>query len=121
MVKIFTNLIFKDRFFQVVLGLSLIINFLIWLATYYIFFPLQHFGELIPLRYNIYFGISLVGKWYEVFVMPTVGIFIIIINFILADIIYLRDKVVSYFLLGASVFTQILLGLASYMVILINQ
>jgi hypothetical protein len=121
MSKIFTTLIFKNKFCQITFGLSLVINLIIWLSLYYHFFPLQHFGESVPLRFNIYFGINLIGKWYEVFVMPIIGLFFIAINFILADVIYLRDKIVSYFLLGTSVFTQILLGLAAYMIVLINQ
>lgn len=78
-------------------------------------------GETLPLHYNIYFGIDFIGRWYEVFIMPLVGIFFIIINFILADIIYLRDKVTSYFLTGAGAFIQILLFLAAYSIIIINQ
>lgn len=121
MSKIFTTLIFKNRFFQINLGLSLVINFIIWIALYYYFFPLQYLGKMIPLRYNVYFGVSLIGEWYKIFILPSIGLFLIVINFLLADAVYLRDKVVSYFLLGASTFNQILLGLASYMVILINQ
>lgn len=121
MAKIFTSLILKDKFFQITFSLALIINLLIWLALYYYFFPLQYSGEFIPLRYNIYFGINLIGKWYEVFVMPVIGLLLIMINFLLADVIYLRDKVVSYFLLGANIFINIILGLASYTIILINQ
>lgn len=119
--KIFTSLIFKDRFFQIVFSLSLLINLALWVFLYFKFYPLKDAGDLLPLHYNIYFGIDFVGKWYKIFVMPLLGIFFILVNFILADIIYLRDRIVSYFLLGASAFIQILLLLASYMIVVINQ
>ncbi len=73
------------------------------------------------MHYNIYFGVDFVGRWYEIFIMPLAGSFFIIINFILADIIYLRDKVTSYFLTGAAAFIQILLFLTAYSVVMINQ
>ena len=96
-------------------------NAFIWFFLYLNFSPLQTAGETLPLHYNIYFGIDFIGKWYEIFIMPTVGIFFIIINFILADIIYLRDKITSYFLAGAGVVVQVLLLLAAYSIIKINQ
>ncbi len=43
------------------------------------------------------------------------------INFLITDIVYLRDKVVSYFLTGAGLFIQIILGLAALTIISINQ
>jgi len=119
--KIFTGLLFKDRFFQIVFSLSLLMNLALWIFLYFKFYPLKDAGELLPLHYNIYFGIDFVGKWYKIFVMPLLGVFFIVVNFILADIIYLRDKIVSYFLLGAGAFIQILFGLAAYMIIVINQ
>lgn len=120
-LKLFTVLIFKDGFFRLLFFFSLAVNLFIWAFLYLKFSPLQTMGETLPLHYNIYFGIDFIGRWYEVFIMPLVGIFFIIINFILADIIYLRDKVTSYFLTGAGAFIQILLFLAAYSIIIINQ
>jgi len=119
--RIFTALIFKDGFFRLLFFFSLAVNAFIWFFLYLNFSPLQTAGETLPLHYNIYFGIDFIGKWYEIFIMPTVGIFFIIINFILADIIYLRDKITSYFLAGAGVVVQVLLLLAAYSIIKINQ
>lgn len=77
--------------------------------------------DLLPLHYNIYFGIDFIGKWYKIFIVPAAGIFFIIINFLLADIVYLRDKVVSYFLVGAGLFVQVILILAALAIVSINQ
>lgn len=121
MPKIFTALIFKDRLFRNFFILSVVLNLAIWLVLYWKFSPLQAMGDFLPLHYNIYFGIDFIGVWYMAFAMPLVGFFFVVINFILADAIYLRDKVTSYFLVGSGAFIQILLFLAAYAVIMINQ
>jgi len=120
-LKLFTALIFKDGFFRFLFIFSLIANLFIWFFIYWKFYPLHTTAEVFPLHYNIYFGVDFIGKWYEIFIMPLVGFFFIIINFILADIIYLRDKITSYFLTGAGAFIQVLLFLAAYSIIMINQ
>ncbi|MBI5071313.1 hypothetical protein HZB93_00220 [Candidatus Falkowbacteria bacterium] len=119
--KIFTVLVFKDGFFRILLITSLALNLFLWAILYLKFSEFRSIGEVLPLHYNIYFGVDFIGRWYEIFIMPLVGIFFIIINLILADIIYLRDKVTSYFLAGVSAFIQVLLSLAAYAVIMINQ
>ena len=116
----FTWLMFKDNFFRVNFFLSIIFNFLIWVVIAWKFIPLVTPGEPLPLHFNIYFGIDFIGEWYKLLFIPLLGIIFIFTNFILADIAYLRDKIVSYFLIGASVFAQIILFLAVYMIILIN-
>ena len=118
--KSFTWLLFKDNFFRVNFFLSIIFNFLIWAVVAWKFIPLVTPGEPLPLHFNIYFGIDFIGEWYKLLFIPLLGIIFIFTNFILADIAYLRDKIVSYFLIGASVFAQIILFLAVYMIILIN-
>jgi len=119
--RLFTVLIFKDGFFRLLFFFSLAVNLFIWGFLYLKFSPLRALGENFPLHYNIYFGVDFIGRWYEIFIMPLIGTFFIAINFILADIIYLRDKITSYFLTGAGAFIQILLLLAAYSVVMINQ
>lgn len=121
MSKIFTSLIFKDKFSKIFFFSSLLLNFFIWGFLYLKFSSLSGARDLLPLHYNIYFGIDFVGKWYKIFIMPTTGIFFIIINFFVADIIYLRDKAISYFLTGASLFIQVMLVLAAMAIVSINQ
>jgi hypothetical protein len=118
--KNFTWLIFRDNFFRVNFSLSIIINFLIWVFIAWRFIPLVKPGEPMPLHFNIYFGIDFIGEWYKLLFIPLLGIIFILTNFFLADILYLRDKIISFFLLGASTFAQIILFIAVYMIILIN-
>ncbi len=119
--RLFTILIFKDWFFRLLFFFSLGVNLFIWFFLYSEFYSLRGTGENFPLHYNIYFGIDFIGSWYQIFIMPLVGTFFIFINFILADAIYLKDKITSYFLTGAGAFIQILILLAAYSVVMINQ
>lgn len=120
-LKNFTGLTLRDRFFQIVFSTALGINLVIWILFYFTFYPLRTLGDLVPLHYNIYFGIDLVGKWYEIFTIPFVGFFFILIDFILSCFFYLREKIIGYFLGVTVLFSQILLAIAAIMIILINR
>jgi len=71
----------------------------------------------IPLHYNIYFCIDLIGVWYNMFVIPLSGLVIIIVNSWLLKSLK-GNKFYKYLLLGISSFCQVLLLLASIFIIL---
>lgn len=57
------------------------------------------------LRYNVYFGVSLLGDWWQVYVFPVAGIFLYAIHVLLARHYYgLRERIASYLVLLASFF-----------------
>jgi hypothetical protein len=57
------------------------------------------------LRYNVYFGVSLLGDWWQVYVFPIAGIFLYLVHFLLAKHYYnLRERILSYLVLLASFF-----------------
>lgn len=59
----------------------------------------------IILRYNVYFGVSLLGDWWQVFIFPVAGIFLYIVHVLLARHYYcLRQRIASYLVLLASFF-----------------
>lgn len=119
-LKNFFGQVFRDRFFQMVFSLALGINLIIWILLYFKFFPLRSLGDLVPLHYNVYFGIDLVGKWYKIFIIPLAGFIIFLINLILYCTLYLKEKMIKYFLGIAGLFSQIVLLIASFTIILIN-
>jgi len=108
----------RDKFIRINLFFSLVINILIWL---WLSLQIRALPELIPLHYNIYFGIDLLGYWYQVFLMPFFGILVILLNFFLGSIIYQKEKILSKFLAGTSSFIQVIIFLASIFIILINK
>lgn len=59
----------------------------------------------IILRYNVYFGVSLLGDWWQVYVFPIAGIFLYGIHVLLARHYYgLRERIASYLVLLAGFF-----------------
>jgi len=105
----------QDRFILINTIFAIVLNVVIWLV---LFLNIDSSSEFIPLHYNIYFGIDLIGPWYKVFVIPILGLVVFFINLLLSYII--KIKVLSYFLIGSSVFAQFILLIGSIFVILLN-
>ena len=101
---------------------SLLINVFTWFILWYKLHAFAYSTEYgqIYLHYNIYFGIDNIGFWTEAFIIPLLGLFIIIFNNILAYIFYLQEKLISYFLIITQTLLQIILLAAAIFLILLN-
>ncbi|MBI2416066.1 MAG: hypothetical protein HYV33_05415 [Candidatus Kerfeldbacteria bacterium] len=86
-----------------------------WLALYWFIPPTS---DLVPLHYTIYFGVDLVGEWYQLLYMPLSGTVILLLNGILAWHWRQRDIMISYLLLSSTVLLELLLGLAIALIII---
>ncbi|OGY47663.1 MAG: hypothetical protein A2840_00050 [Candidatus Buchananbacteria bacterium RIFCSPHIGHO2_01_FULL_47_11b] len=106
-----TNLVglLTDRFFIYATVGAVILNSLLWLIF---FWYIRDFPEQIPLHYNIYFGIDLVGPWYEIFKLSGFGTAVVFINTILALCIHRFSRLLTRLLVGGNAVIQILLFLA---------
>ena len=112
------NLFLKDK----IILTNLILSIICWLfSLVWLYFKIAPQVEPIALRYTIYFGIDLIGPWYYVYIFPSVGIIIILINFILAYYIFLKIKILSYFLVLTSTAIQILSIIISLLIFLLNK
>lgn len=114
----FFNSYHRDKFVRINLFFSLFVNILIWL---WLSLASRDFAELIPLHYNIYFGIDLLGYWYQIFLLPLSGLVIFLLNFWLGLIIYQKEKILGHFLAGAGSVIQVLIALGSVFIVLINK
>ena len=74
-----------------------------------------------PLHYNIYYGIDLYKPWIYIFVMPVVGLVLLIGNILLSLFAFRRDKALSYVLVGSACFVQLIILIAAFTVVAINQ
>ncbi|MFH1597644.1 MAG: hypothetical protein ABIB97_01050 [Patescibacteria group bacterium] len=83
----------------------------------YLAITLQPKSEPIPLHYNIYFGIDLIGVWYNMYAMPFSGLLIIGINIWLLKIVKPKDVLTKYFLAAGLTFAQVILLLATVYII----
>ncbi|MFZ5364889.1 MAG: hypothetical protein ACOZBH_01660 [Patescibacteria group bacterium] len=113
----------KNKLILISLFLALGLNIGIWLLLIIKFraIALSNPEKLtLPLHYNIYWGIDLFGQWYQGFIMPALGMAILIFNFILAIYFYSLKILASYFLIVSAAMVQIFLLISVILMILIN-
>ncbi len=73
------------------------------------------------LHYNVYFGVDLVGEWWQAYSVPSIATFLVLLNVFLAWRFYEgKERVASYALLMASLMLQISSAIATASIILIN-
>lgn len=72
-------------------------------------------------HYNVYFGVDLIGDWWQPYILPLMGVIFLTVNCGLAVRFYRqKERIASYILLLASLMVQIGLIIASSSIILIN-
>lgn len=107
----------RDKFFLISLIIGLVLNVVLW-VMYLLVFSVS--ADFVALRYNIFFGISLFGPWYNFFWFSGAGLAVLAINFLLAFYFYLKQRVLSYFLVGTAALFNFLMFIASVFLVYIN-
>lgn len=113
-----SNEFFRNPIFQWVFIASLAVNFINWGALAFFIRPVDF--PLI-LHYNVFFGVDIIGAWWQVFFLPGMGLFILAVNTFLAFLLFARkERIAAYIFLLASFFVQAGLAISSASLILIN-
>jgi hypothetical protein len=61
--------------------------------------------SVVIIHYNVYFGIDLIGVWWQIFIIPTIGLLFTLINTTLAYFLYEhKERIAAYTLLLTSLF-----------------
>ena len=72
---------------------------IILLAVIIIILKLAPHGDgLVPLHYDIFFGIDKIGLWYQALLFPSLAFMLLLVNFVIGYYIFTRDKYLSYYL-----------------------
>jgi hypothetical protein len=103
-LSIFDQLFLKDLTVRVLLGISLAMLALIWIFSFFNFDPTDY---LVPLRYDSFLGVTSLGAWYQLYAVPLILVLLFCLNVFLASTAYVKDKLVSYILLGSNIFLAI--------------
>jgi hypothetical protein len=92
----------KDRLVWLLLGLNLALQVALW--------PFWQI-KIAQSGYPIYspFAIQFLSDRVQIYLLPMIGLVILILNLILALYSYKQEKLATYFLLAASAFSQILI------------
>ena len=111
------KLYFKHLPNLIMLPVGLLFNLASWV---WLLWQINPQPEPIFLHYNILFGVDYIGEWWKVLYLPIVGLFIFLVNGILAWILFSRDKFASQVLNFVSVLCQIFILIASALLVFLN-
>lgn len=104
----------EDKKIFLFLSAGVLLNLFFWLAVWRM---TSFFEGQIPLHYNIYFGVDLLGDKKEIFKLPSTGAIFFLLNFALSFFLYERERILSYFLIIAGFFVQIFLFASALLII----
>lgn len=120
-MKSLLELIFwRDLVIRYLTIVSLFFQAGLWLLIIIKILPIANEADFLSLHYNIYFGIDLIGNWYRIFIVPSVGLIFFIINMALIVLLYKREKFLSYFLAASNALIGLGLLVALTLIVLLN-
>ena len=109
---------FHSSLLQWVFIASLALNLGNWL---FIAFFIRPVDFLIILHYNVYFGVDLIGSWWQMYLMPLIGLLIALVNAFLGYLFYQRkERIVAHLLMLATFIVQVGISIAVAGLLLIN-
>jgi len=97
---------------------SIFLNIIIWITA--VLINLKGQENVITLHHNIYFGITLIGDPRKVYFIPFLGLIIITVNLIFAQIIKKQERFFIYIFAVSSLLINIFLLLGMASIVLIN-
>jgi hypothetical protein len=114
----YINFLKKDRNFLTLSAGAVVLNVFSWMLAF-VFFKKDAIN--IILHYNILSGVDYQGGWRELFTVPAIGLAIIFMNFTIVRFVCAKDKFIPYFLVFATLISQIFIIIAIAAIILINH
>lgn len=116
--RFFTPEFFRNPIVQWIFIATVFVNIANWISIAVFIRPVDY---PIILHYNVYFGVDLIGAWWQAYFLPAIGTFVLLLNFFLAKSIFGRkERIGAYLLLLAAFVIQIGISIAVASVILIN-
>ena len=93
------------------------LNLALWVLAPLFFWQ---YNEYIVLQYNIYFGISSLGPWTMLLLIPLGALLFSALNFSLSFLFFLKNKLLSYLLAVSAVIGNFVSLCAMILIIYIN-
>lgn len=94
------------------------LNIINWLLAYYVNNNVSQ--NLVVLHYNVNLGVNLIGNARDIYIIPTLGLAFIVINFILLLNIFRKNKFLIHLLLGFSLLINLFLIAGTIAIYLVN-
>lgn len=112
------NEFFKNNIVRSLLILSLSLN--IGLFLFFLFFIKQSDIPIV-LHYNVDWGVDYFGEVKNIFILPLAGLVIFLLNGILALRLWIRMKILAYFLVSITLISEVFLWLSGIALYIINS
>ena len=94
------------------------LNIINWLLALYVNNNVSQ--NLVVLHYNVNLGVNLIGDAHDIYIIPTLGLAFILINFILLLNIFRKNKFLIHLLLGFSLLINLFLIAGTLAIYLVN-
>jgi hypothetical protein len=97
---------------------SFFVNLAVWLAALFFVRPVDY---PIILHYNVYFGVDILGEWWQFYFLPGVGSVFFLVNILMAYFFYeRRERIAAYLFLLGAFFVQVGVLISGAVIIRIN-
>ncbi|MDP3985691.1 MAG: hypothetical protein Q8P82_02910 [bacterium] len=117
--EVFKRIFIRDAVVRFSLIIAAILLVLLWAFLLWRGLPLR--GNLfIPLHYNIYFGIDLIGPWYGIFAPAVFGTAALLLNSLLLLFLYERRRFLAHATAVGTLLLQVLFCVAAVFSVLLN-
>ncbi len=96
---------------------------LVALSTMLIFWklaPLGVDGRLLALHYNVFFGVDLLGSWYQALALPGLGLVMFFANMLFARQVWEREHLLSFLFATGTIIAELALFVAVVFITLLN-
>ncbi len=118
LINFFSKEYFHSGLIQWVLIGSLILNVANWI---FIAFFIRPVDFPIILHYNVYFGVDVIGSWWQMYFMPLIGLLILFVNAVLGYLFYQRkERIAAHLLMLTTFIVQLGLSIAVTSLLLMN-
>lgn len=113
-----TKVFYRDRLAFWLTNISIIFILANW--AIFLYYKIDSDPNLTVLHYNIYDGIDVLGNYKWIYRIPLIALFISIIDFVLAILLWTTQRTWSYFLLTTILLLNTLVFLYTYTIINYN-
>ncbi|HAR99835.1 MAG: hypothetical protein US57_C0001G0004 [Candidatus Moranbacteria bacterium GW2011_GWC2_37_73] len=114
----FSQEFFRSALIQWVMICAFFVNLANWGAIAYFIRPVDF---PIILHYNVYFGVDVIGAWWQMYFLPLIGLVILCVNAVLGYLFYQqKERIVAHLLMLATFIVQICITIAVSSLLLIN-
>lgn len=116
--RIFSQDFFRSGLVHWVFIGALLLNAVDWGLIAFFIRPVDF---LIILHYNVYFGVDVIGDWWQVYFLPLIGLLIMVINAVLGYVFYQqKERLIAHLLMLATFIVQIGITVAVACLLTIN-